>query len=599
MAKRRYSAEEARQILMESDSEGGSGGSEHETDEDDPDYDVEGELRHGDDVNIDRHERDANFSSDSEHSEQEGENTRGGRTRGRTRGRGRARTRGGRARGRVRTRGGSARGRVRMRGGRMAGGDAHAHAHDAHDAHVSDDSDDSGNYVQVQQGGGDGPGDEPGDAARADDEDESAAGSDDQSGNSDVDDDDPVEWQMPELNWQNTQDFQPDDHAFTGASGIQVDTEGFKPVDYFKLFMTDDLVNHLVVQTNLYAEQYIADHPNLPPHSNVREWHFTNPREMRQFIGLVLLMGIDKRPRIDLYWSKDPLYFTPIYGQTMKRIRFRLLLRFLHFNDNRQQPDPRDPDRDRLFKLRPLIDHLFEHFQIAYTPTRNVAVDESLVLWKGRLLFRQYIPMKRARFGIKIYCLCEESGYMYRFHVYCGKSDPFDQMEEILPDEVHHFLKSEKVVLYLMHPLLNKGYCVFMDNFYTSCRLFRYLHDRQTIACGTLRSNRVPDPVKHAQVPQDGLVAMEAGPLLCLKFKDKKFIHVLTTAHDNSVQNVAIRGRRQRGGPPQRRTKPSAVIQYNKSMGGVDKQDQVRSYIFENYNNNKYYIYCYNVILLL
>jgi len=44
---------------------------------------------------------------------------------------------------------------------------------------------------------------------------------------------------------------------------------------------------------------------------------------------------------------------------------------------------------------------------------RDISVDESLMLWKGQLGFRQYIPIKRARFGIKSYELCESgSGYI-------------------------------------------------------------------------------------------------------------------------------------------------------------------------------------------
>jgi len=42
-----------------------------------------------------------------------------------------------------------------------------------------------------------------------------------------------------------------------------------------------------------------------------------------------------------------------------------------------------------------------------------LAVDEVNVKFKGRVIFRQYIPKKRKRFGIKIYKLCDESGYIY------------------------------------------------------------------------------------------------------------------------------------------------------------------------------------------
>ena len=51
-----------------------------------------------------------------------------------------------------------------------------------------------------------------------------------------------------------------------------------------------------------------------------------------------------------------------------------------------------------------------------------------------------------------------------------------------------------------------------MDNWYSSCRLYDYLHNRKTMACGTIRSNRgVPSKVKNAQ-----LAVGEISPFLQL-----------------------------------------------------------------------------------
>jgi hypothetical protein len=42
-------------------------------------------------------------------------------------------------------------------------------------------------------------------------------------------------------------------------------------------------------------------------------------------------------------------------------------------------------------------------FRTIYTPDQHIAIDEGMVLWKGRLSFRQYIPNKPDIFGIKLY----------------------------------------------------------------------------------------------------------------------------------------------------------------------------------------------------
>ena len=58
-------------------------------------------------------------------------------------------------------------------------------------------------------------------------------------------------------NWVTATEDPPNTELFTGNSGLNVDTAGFSPVDFLELFFDDDLINHLVVQTNLYAAHFI------------------------------------------------------------------------------------------------------------------------------------------------------------------------------------------------------------------------------------------------------------------------------------------------------------------------------------------------------
>ena len=52
--------------------------------------------------------------------------------------------------------------------------------------------------------------------------------------------------------------------------------------------------------------------------------------------------------------------------------------------------------------------------------------------------------------------------------------------------------------------------------------------------------------------------------ILLVKYADKKDVHVLSTLHPHTDQQVKENVR-----------KPTPVIAYNGSMGGVDKSDQV------------------------
>lgn len=193
-----------------------------------------------------------------------------------------------------------------------------------------------------------------------------------------------------------------------------------------------------------------------------------------------------------------------------------------------------------------------------------------MVLWKGRLQFKQYIPLKRSRFGIKIYCLCEDTGYTYRFHVYTGKENPNQEIYTVLPADAQGLAKTEQIVVHLMLPLLDKGYQLYTDNFYTSERLCKYLDAHCTGCCGTVRSSRVPPAVRRAAVRKGETAAYRSGNILCVKYSDKRDVYMMSNLHQETTTRKRVRGRHEVFVQ-----KPDCIIDYNNHMGGVDRIDQM------------------------
>ena len=76
---------------------------------------------------------------------------------------------------------------------------------------------------------------------------------------------------------------------------------------------------------------------------------------------------------------------------------------------------------DKLWKIRDLFEILNATFSKFYNPSKNLAVDEVIVSFKARVIFKQYIPKKRKRFGIKLFKICDSTGYTYDMKVYLGK----------------------------------------------------------------------------------------------------------------------------------------------------------------------------------
>jgi len=112
-------------------------------------------------------------------------------------------------------------------------------------------------------------------------------------------------------------------------------------------------------------------------------------------------------------------------------------------------------------------------------------VDELIVKFQSRVIFRQYIPKKRKRFGIKIYKLCSESGYTCDMKMYLGK-DPRSATDDMTA--------THTTVRYLTCRVEGLEHKLLMDNFFSSPRLFDDLLRQKIHSCGTVQSNRKDMP---------------------------------------------------------------------------------------------------------
>ena len=85
-----------------------------------------------------------------------------------------------------------------------------------------------------------------------------------------------------------------------------------------------------VQETNHYASQYIT-RQDLTPSAGTNAWKPTNKDELKVFLGLVLLTGLNhKKGSLASYWSKDKLIATSFFNKCMSRNQFQLLTGFLH-----------------------------------------------------------------------------------------------------------------------------------------------------------------------------------------------------------------------------------------------------------------------------
>ena len=181
-----------------------------------------------------------------------------------------------------------------------------------------------------------------------------------------------------------------------------------RPIHYFQLFFSDELLDQIVEHSNLYACQV---NPNRP--LNLAR------SELKVFLGTVVYMSIFGLPRHRLYWSSATRVSQ--VADSMSRKRWEQIKKNLHFNNNENLPEDRnDVNRDKLFKLRPFLDNLQQKFANQVKPEK-LCVDEQIVPFKGRSSLKQYNPKKPNKWGYKVFIACDRDGFIHNFEVYTGK----------------------------------------------------------------------------------------------------------------------------------------------------------------------------------
>ena len=297
-----------------------------------------------------------------------------------------------------------------------------------------------------------------------------------------------------------------------------------------------------------------------------------------ELMAMNIAMGIVSLPKLDQYWSTDPILSHPWFRTVMSRDQFREILRYIHVVVNMQSPSHSDPNYDKLWKIRPLITALEKNCRELYSPHPQLSVDESMI-GKKCLSFIQYMPAKPVKWGVKVWVLCDSiNGYICTFDVYTRK--------DTSGSTVHAHGLAYSIVMKLVQSYLKKGHIVYTDNYYSSPQLFEDLWKEGTYASGTVRTNRKHFPDFFKPQPGDKLgqkcLPTTTAPLLSGGVTTKMCMHC---QHFSSMLPLKSRGEV----VVLQSAFPGIIHDYNLFMGGVDLADQAMCYYSVGRNRMKWW----------
>lgn len=245
------------------------------------------------------------------------------------------------------------------------------------------------------------------------------------------------------------------------------------PIDAWKLFMSDNIIEEVLTCTNMEGRRVATDRG--------KEWKNVTKHELMAFIGLTILAGSEKNWDVPVrVFFGSPLH-NPLYKATMSIRRFEDIRRFLRFDDKRTRAYRLKTDHMAAFRY--IWDLFLVNCRQKFIPSDCVTVDEQLVPFRGRTRFLQYMPSKPAKYGIKIFWVCDaRTPYAIDGIVYLGRQ-PGEDIQKNL---------GENIVRQLCSGFRHTSRNITTDNFFTSVPLAEHLLEKGLTIVGTLRQNK-PD----------------------------------------------------------------------------------------------------------
>ena len=103
-----------------------------------------------------------------------------------------------------------------------------------------------------------------------------------------------------------------------------------------------------------------------------------------------------------------------IFRSTMTLKRFQFLTQMIRFDEKERRNR-----EDKFSPIRQLFEQFKRNCKKNYELSEFTTIDEMLRAFHGRCPFRMYMPNKPAKYGLKIYIICDaKTSYMWDANVF-------------------------------------------------------------------------------------------------------------------------------------------------------------------------------------
>ncbi|XP_015415487.1 PREDICTED: piggyBac transposable element-derived protein 5 [Myotis davidii] len=266
-------------------------------------------------------------------------------------------------------------------------------------------------------------------------------------------------------------------------------------LDFFQLFVPDNMLKNMVVQTNLYARKF------QERFGSDGAWADVTLAEMKAFLGYMVSTSISHCESVLSIWSGG-FYSNRGLAGGMSQARFEKILKYFHVVAFRSSQAAHG-----LYKVQPFLDALQSSFDVAFRPSQTQVLHEPLIdedpVFIATCTERELRKRKKRKFSLWVR-QCSATGFIVQIYVHLKEGAGPDGLDALKNKPQLH----GAVARNLCRNAAGKNYIVFTGPSITSLALFEEF-EKQGLSRG---KRREPGPARKVVLGEVGVERRPHSP---------------------------------------------------------------------------------------
>ncbi|XP_071997217.1 piggyBac transposable element-derived protein 5 [Engystomops pustulosus] len=250
-----------------------------------------------------------------------------------------------------------------------------------------------------------------------------------------------------------------------------------KAIDFFQLFVPDNVIKNMVTQTNMYAkkfqERFGCDDV----------WVDVTVPEIKAFLGYMISTSTHHCESVLSIWSGG-FYSNKSISLVMTQSRFEKILKFFHIVAFRSSQTTHG-----LYKIQPFLNSLQNGFDSSFSPSQTQVIHEPLIdedpAFIASCTERELRKRKKRKFTLWVR-QCSSTGFISQIYVHLKEGSGTDGLDTLKNKPQLHRIVAKN----LCQTLSGKKYIIFTGPSITSLNLFEEFEKQGIYCCGLLSSRK-------------------------------------------------------------------------------------------------------------